>query len=248
MGRSVLLIASALMVSRVALGADTVENFDVGLTDFEAGYGAAQGDFAPGHRVGDIGVFVGAGLNGFASVGLGLATDLSAGASPELAIAGFLGAPRDTRLGADLLWEVGYSPLPATIDWSAGVEVDKPGQLITPYGRAVGFGSSGVGFVGVSQEVGAKVSLANDRLQPHLELFTEVTAAGVAPPGVAVGPNWLIVDSTEIIPQLALVPQLGGPPAWEASLNIIHTRTVNAHDLPAATEVVGATQTAEEPP
>jgi hypothetical protein len=221
--------AFALFTLLVALpsaveAADTLEAFEPGVSDFEAG-------FATDGAGGAVSAVVGAGLTRQLSVSTAIEQDLAAADPTAFGVGAFLGL-HDRWVGVDLFGEFGWDGTQGAPDgWMAGLELDDPRRLVMPYLRTAVAGSfSGMVEEGIV-ELGVTTVEPLGRVQPHLELAMALDWQGYAGLDVAVGPNLALGDSVELIPELRTSWSMESPdPAVSATVGVIVTRAPESWD------------------
>ncbi len=213
----VTLCVSSLIASP-GWGADTIEAFEPGVSDFEAGW---SGDSSGGA----LSATVGAGLSRRLSLSASMEQGLAASESTSMGVGAFLGL-HERWAGVDLFGELGWDQVAASpTGWMVGLELDDPRHMIMPYLRTAVAGSLAGSVAEGVMELGLATSEPLHGVQPHLELAVAVDWQGYAGIDLGLGPNLSISDSVELIPELraSWAPELEAP-ALAATVGVIVTR------------------------
>jgi hypothetical protein len=207
-----------LAPSAQAWAADTVEAFEPGVSDFEAGV-SSDG------RVSAVAAAVGVGLTPLLSVSASLERGLVSQQPTTLGMGTFLGL-HDRWVGLDLFGELGWDQVQgAPTGWLAGLELDDPRHMVMPYLRAAVAGSlTGPAEAGML-ELGVTTSEPLRGVHPHLEAALKVDWQGHAGTELALGPNLSLGEGVELIPELRAGwgPDQEGT-SWTGTVGVIVTR------------------------
>ncbi len=220
------LVSLSLSVVCVApvLAADTIEAFDPGVSDLEAGWsGGSDG--------GVLSAVVGAGVTRRLSMSASLERGLAAAEHTAAGVGAFLGL-HDHWAGIDLFGELGWDALEgAPSGWLAGLELDDPRHLVMPYLRTAVAGSAAGRVEQGLLELGVATAEPVGRLHPHLELAVAVDWQGYAGVDLALGPNLGLGESVELVPELrASWTQEQAGPSLAATVGMIVTRAPESWD------------------
>jgi hypothetical protein len=216
-------LLGSLLPTQRAQAADTIEAWDVGVSDYEMYVAGASGD-----EPSVVSGVVGAGITDRFS--LGVTTELAWIADERAGRWGLTAfyALYQGSVELDLLGDLGSDAF--GVDgraWQLGFELSLPGYAVVPYTRDYYVGSADDGFEAAALLVGSKVAMSHDRVQVHVELGAEISDSNRPPLSVALGPNITVADSVELIPEVKYVfAEQGAEDQWFICVGAIVTYSV----------------------
>lgn len=217
----ILLSVFALLIGSAARAADTVESFERGITDYEL----HSSHHLPrtGAPETELTAVVGAGLGDRVALSTAISLDPLQGGDSAFAGAGVWVGAVLGDVALDLLGELGWGVGSPVTEWGLGFELDDRRRALVPYLRTMAWAQGAGALVVVEPTVGLALRPGEARFQPHLELSTSVGSEGMGSAVISMGPNMVLADWVEMVPDITVGLGPNCDCGWAFTLGFIGT-------------------------
>ncbi len=213
--------ALLLLSAHTTLAADTVEAFDLGVTDLELHATYTRPRLSAPST--EATVVLGAGLHERLAVNTALTLDPFGGPSSAFAGVGAWVGLIPGEVAMDLLVELGWGVGSGPGEWGMGLEIDDRRRRYVPYMRMMAWGEGTGEFLALEPVVGLARMPGEAVFQPHLELSTTVGPEGMGTPVLCFGPNMVLAEQAELVPDFSIGLGKDCDCGWAATLGVIIT-------------------------